>query len=65
MLVIARKINEKFTIHVPEGIHGDINIVITDVTGIGKSVVRIGINAPREMGIVREDAVKKAKEVTA
>jgi carbon storage regulator CsrA len=64
MLVIARKINERFKIHVPEGVHGDIEIVITDVTGSG-TCVRIGIEAPREMGVTRDDAVSKTRKVLA
>lgn len=47
MLVLSRKENEKFTI-------GD-DIEIT-VVRVGRGTVRIGVNAPRDMRILRDDA---------
>jgi carbon storage regulator len=48
MLVLSRKIGQKITI-------GD-NIIIT-VVGIGRDYTQLGIDAPREIPILRDDAV--------
>ena len=48
MLVLSRKIGERILI-------GD-NIAVT-VVRISQGIVRIGIEAPREMSVVREEVV--------
>ena len=53
MLVISRTLNESFTI-------GD-NIKVT-VVGIRGGTIRIGIEAPREIAVVREDANVKVPQ---
>ena len=52
MLVLARKKNESIVI-------GD-NIVVT-VTDIRGNTVRIGIEAPREIAVLRDNAVTKER----
>ena len=56
MLVLARKNMEKITIRVPEGTSGEITVTIVDIR---PNAVRVGFDAPRDMQIVRDDAVKK------
>lgn len=52
MLVLTRKLNQKILI-------GD-NVVIS-VVGINRDRVRIGIDAPKEIPVDREE-IRKAKE---
>lgn len=52
MLVLSRKTGERFAI-------GD-NIVIT-VVEIDRGKIRLGISAPREVSIVREEIVSEAE----
>jgi len=53
MLVISRKINEKVKIG------EDIEIIIL---GIDKNQVKIGIEAPKNISIIREELLKNIKE---
>ena len=48
MLVIARKQNEEITLTLPNGQTIDVVLVST-----GRSVVRVGIRAPREVLVAR------------
>lgn len=50
MLVLSRKPGEKIHVQLPHGI----NVTVTCVR-IGPNSVRIGIDAPREFNIVREE----------
>ena len=51
MLVLSRKINQKIFIG------DDIAICVVDVSPDG--VVKLGIEAPRSIPVLRDDAVKK------
>ena len=53
MLVISRELGS--SVHI-----GD-EVTVT-VLGISKNQVRIGIHAPREVHIIRDDAVMKVKK---
>ncbi len=55
MLALSRKANQKITI-------GE-NIVIT-IVEIKGNQVKIGISAPRDIAIVRDDAVQKSPPTT-
>lgn len=56
MLVFARKPNEAFSIY--NAVPGDADAVIrVVVTHIGKRQVRIGIDAPASVRVVRDDAI--------
>ena len=52
MLVLSRKVGEKILI-------GD-EIAVT-VVRVAQGIVRIGVEAPREMAIVREEIKKQAQ----
>ena len=54
MLILERQLNEKILV-------GD-NIIIT-VTQIGYNKVRLGIEAPKEIPIHREEAKDKSEQV--
>jgi len=54
MLVLSRKQGEKLLI-------GD-NVVIT-IVEIRKHIVRLGVDAPREVDILRPDAVNTQKRI--
>ena len=53
MLVVSRKVGERVLI-------GD-NVVVT-VVKVGNGGVRIGIEAPREMAVVREELAEQLNE---
>jgi len=53
MLVLSRKLGQSITI-------GD-NITVT-VLAINQSQVRIGIEAPRDVSVIRDDAINKTKK---
>ncbi len=53
MLVVSRKVGERILI-------GD-NVVVT-VVKVGNGGVRIGIEAPREMAVVREELAEQLRE---
>ncbi len=55
MLVLSRKVSERILI-------GD-NVVIT-VVRIGPNTVRLGIDAPRDMNIVREEVAGRITNET-
>mgnify|MGYP002635280924 CR=1 FL=1 len=57
MLVLTRKTDEKITIEVPGMPDIEIMIVGTGKTRSGETKVRIGINAPREYQIVRNELI--------
>ncbi|MEO7993126.1 MAG: carbon storage regulator CsrA [bacterium] len=52
MLVLSRKINEKILIG------KDIELTIVDVRG---EVVKVGINAPREVSILRQELLEQVE----
>lgn len=56
MLVLSRKAGER--IHIGE------NITLT-IVRIGPNNVRIGIDAPRELNIVREELLERSEETEA
>ncbi len=52
MLVLQRKINEKIKIG------GNIEITVVEIKG---DRIKLGISAPKDVEIVRDDAVKKER----
>jgi carbon storage regulator CsrA len=58
MLVISRKVHERFTVTSPSG--DAIEVAIVSIEG-GK--VRVGIQAPRSYKILRDDAKSVADDV--
>jgi carbon storage regulator len=54
MLVLSRKVNQ--VIHIGD----NIRVVIVDIEGC---IVRVGIDAPKNIQILRDDAVKKTPNV--
>lgn len=55
MLVLSRKINEKILIG------GNIEVTIVDIKG---DVIKIGINAPREVSILRGELLTEVEQAT-
>ncbi|MBU1023853.1 carbon storage regulator CsrA [bacterium] len=55
MLVLSRKINEKILIG------GNIEITIVDIKG---DIVKVGINAPREVSILRGELLTEVEQAT-
>jgi carbon storage regulator len=53
MLVLSRKLNEKIVI--------DGNIVVT-IVKIDRNTVRVGIDAPREVSVMRSEIVSDGRE---
>ena len=53
MLVLARKLNESIVI-------GD-NIIVK-VVSIDNGVVKLGIDAPKEVSIIRDELIQEVKE---
>lgn len=53
MLVVSRKRTE--TIHIGQDI-------VVKITSLGRNVVRIGIDAPKDMVIMRGELLEKDKE---
>lgn len=58
MLVVTRKAGQKVIIEVP----GYDKPIIISVSKIGGSSVRIGVEAPREFQIFREELIKDKKD---
>lgn len=58
MLVLSRKKEER--LFIGEGA----NLIEVYVVHIGKDTVRLGVNAPREVKIIRGELVLKSEEVT-
>jgi len=56
MLVLSRKVNEKILIG------KDVEVTIVDVRG---DVVKIGINAPREVSILRQELLEQVERANA
>jgi len=54
MLVLSRKLNEKIVI--------DGNIVVT-IVKVDRNTVRLGIEAPRDVQVMREELVRETVEV--
>jgi len=50
MLILSRKVEEAIILELPNG--DEIAVVITD---IGETRTKVGIEAPSEVGIVREE----------
>ncbi|MCD6216899.1 carbon storage regulator CsrA [bacterium] len=55
MLVLSRKINEKILIG------GNIEITIVEIKG---DIVKIGINAPKEVSILRGELLTEVEQAT-
>lgn len=55
MLVLSRKINEKILIG------GNIEITVVDIKG---DVAKIGINAPRDVSIIRGELLSEVEQAT-
>lgn len=55
MLIISRRINEAFTLEDSEGRMQKITVTVMHIEG---GTIRIGINAPKNIHILRDDAKK-------
>lgn len=59
MLVISRKLDERLRITLPDG-----RTVWAVIVEIGEGRVRIGIDAPRDVLVMRDEVVRRSLEDT-
>jgi len=60
MLVLSRKIMESVHFYIPDGVGGKREVKV-QVVRIGDKIVRLGIEAEKDVTILREELVNKEK----
>lgn len=58
MLVLRRRVGERLEITTPEG-----RVIVVELTDAGDGWARLGVTAPREVTIMREELTYKPHDV--